>query len=224
MIAANLLADIKKTVGHPLTISEVAAAFDTNPRAINRYVDSGVIPGNWVVKCKAPGKGKPVRLLAAEAAPLVAFLLVSGDAASTSLIRSVRSHLMSLAHGDVDTGVLEVGFLNVDIENVCRAALTNLGNLASAEQSVVTDPDIRGGIPVIRGTRIGVYEVADMLKGASVEEILDNFPGLTQESIESARLYAKAHPRPGRPRRTTAPIARPGPREVKRTRITLRAS
>lgn len=224
MTFANMLADIKSTVEHPLTISEVAAAFGTNAKSVNRLVDSGVIPTDWVVKRKASGKGKPVRLLTAEATPLIAFLLSSGDAASTSLIRSVRSQLVSLSTGAATIETLQVGFLHVDMEDMCRAALSHLSDLAKAEKSVVTDPEIRGGIPVIKGTRIGVYEVADLLKDSSVDDVLENFPSLTRESIESARLYAKAHPRPGRPRRTAAPVARPGSREVKRMRIALKAS
>ncbi|MGY6645018.1 MAG: DUF433 domain-containing protein [Salinarimonas sp.] len=224
MAVANVLVDLKRTVAHPLTISEVAAAFGTNAKAINRLVDSGMIPKHWVLKRKASGNGKPVRLLTAEATPLVAFLLTSGEAASTSLIRSVQSRLASLSTGGADAEMLQVGFLHVDMEDVCRAALTNLNDLAKAEKSVVIDPDIRGGIPVMRGTRIGVYEVADLLKSSSVDEILENFPSLTPESIESAKLYAKAHPRPGRPRRMAAPTARPGSREVKRTRVGLKAN
>ena len=224
MTATNVLADIKSAVDHPLTVSEVAAAFGTNAKAINRLVDSGVIPTHWVMKRKASGKGKPVRLLSAEATPLIAFLLTSGDAASTSLIRSVQSKLASLSTGGAATEMLQVGFLHVDMEDMCRAALSHLSDLAKAEKAVVIDPGIRGGIPVIRGTRIGVYEVADLLKGSSVDDVLEDFPSLTPESIESARLYAKAHPRPGRPRRMPTPTAREGSREIKRTRIGLKAT
>jgi uncharacterized protein (DUF433 family) len=55
---------------------------------------------------------------------------------------------------------------------------------------------------VIRGTRIGVYEIAAITAGASekeIEEIRSGYPTLRREHIELARIYAAAHPRRGRP-------------------------
>lgn len=46
----------------------------------------------------------------------------------------------------------------------------------------------------MRGTRIGVYEAADLCKVETAQYILENFPTLTEESLEQASLYAKAHP------------------------------
>jgi len=71
-----------------------------------------------------------------------------------------------------------------------------LGSLAKAAAMVVSDPEIRGGEPVIKGTRIGVYEVATMLqRGASKEEILSGYPTLRPEHLDLAVIYAKAYPR-----------------------------
>jgi uncharacterized protein (DUF433 family) len=51
--------------------------------------------------------------------------------------------------------------------------------LERAKNVVIRDPHIRGGEPVIRGTRIGVYEAATMAESASqsqIEEILSGYP------------------------------------------------
>ncbi|MEG3958305.1 DUF433 domain-containing protein [Microcoleus sp. herbarium2] len=49
---------------------------------------------------------------------------------------------------------------------------------------ITIEPGKRGGKPCIRGTRIMVYDVLEYLaSGMSDEEILDNFPYLTQEDI-----------------------------------------
>ena len=46
----------------------------------------------------------------------------------------------------------------------------------------------RGGQPCIRGLRITVYDVLDYLaSGMSIEEILRDFPDLTEEDIREAR-------------------------------------
>jgi uncharacterized protein (DUF433 family) len=67
-----------------------------------------------------------------------------------------------------------------------------------AHAMVVSDPEIMGGTPVIRGTRIPVHLVAEMRKqGASLEEILAGYSSLTGEHIALAELYVQAHPRRG---------------------------
>jgi uncharacterized protein (DUF433 family) len=67
---------------------------------------------------------------------------------------------------------------------------------------VVRDPDIMGGTPVFKGTRIPVDLVADMLaQGAAADEILEGYPTLDQEKLAIAPLYMRAFPRRGRPSR-----------------------
>ena len=65
---------------------------------------------------------------------------------------------------------------------------------------VVEDPEIRGGEPCIRGTRVGVYEIARMLEhGAPEDEILEGYPSLKREQLELAKIYVGAYPRKRRP-------------------------
>jgi uncharacterized protein (DUF433 family) len=88
-----------------------------------------------------------------------------------------------------------------------------LGKLTKAKAMVASDPEIRGGEPVIKGTRIGVYEVATMLeRGAGKEELLSGYPTLKPEHLELAVIYATAYPRRGRPPRHPwhrSPVALP---------------
>lgn len=58
---------------------------------------------------------------------------------------------------------------------------------------VVSDPDILGGKPVIRGTRISVEIILEWLgSGASREQILEKYPQLTAEDIQQATAFASA--------------------------------
>ncbi|MEH1809334.1 DUF433 domain-containing protein [Nostoc sp.] len=52
-------------------------------------------------------------------------------------------------------------------------------------QNIITiEPGKRGGKPCIRGMRITVYDVLSYLaSGMTYEELLDDFPYLTQEDI-----------------------------------------
>lgn len=57
------------------------------------------------------------------------------------------------------------------------------------------NPEIRGGIPIIRGTRISVYEIVDSLLSDGLESVLEDYPSLTHEDVDAAKLYVKMHPR-----------------------------
>ena len=94
------------------------------------------------------------------------------------------------------------GRLLLDLRLVLKEVRSRLERLERASAMVVEDSEIRGGEPCIRGTRIGVYEVASMLEqGAAEEEILEGYPSLKREQLELAKIFAQAYPRKGRPPR-----------------------
>jgi uncharacterized protein (DUF433 family) len=56
---------------------------------------------------------------------------------------------------------------------------------------VEVDPKIMAGKPVVKGTRIPVYVVLQMLEdGASTEEVLDAYPDLEEEDVKACLRYA----------------------------------
>ena len=56
---------------------------------------------------------------------------------------------------------------------------------------ITTDPDQMGGLPCIRGLRIPVATVIDMVAdGMAATNIIDAFPDLQPEDIEQALHYA----------------------------------
>ena len=56
---------------------------------------------------------------------------------------------------------------------------------------ITVEPGKRGGRPCIRGMRITVYDVLGYLaSGMSHEEVLDDFPYLTEEDIRACLSYA----------------------------------
>ncbi|HEY2430938.1 MAG TPA: DUF433 domain-containing protein [Acidimicrobiales bacterium] len=55
---------------------------------------------------------------------------------------------------------------------------------------VVVDPDVQGGVPTIRGTRIPVDAVLGLWEqGCAVTEIIDEYPALTPADIQDAVAY-----------------------------------
>lgn len=61
------------------------------------------------------------------------------------------------------------------------------------QERIVVDPGILVGKPVIKGTRLAVEFIVDLLaQGWSEPEILKNYPGLTREDIRASLAYASA--------------------------------
>ncbi len=58
---------------------------------------------------------------------------------------------------------------------------------------IVSDPEILGGTPCFRGTRVPVDSMIDYLEGGdSLDEFLDNFPSVSREAAIAALEEAKA--------------------------------
>jgi uncharacterized protein (DUF433 family) len=56
---------------------------------------------------------------------------------------------------------------------------------------ITSDPEVMGGRPCIRGMRIRVADILELLAGGSTpKEILDDFPYLESEDIAAALEYA----------------------------------
>jgi uncharacterized protein (DUF433 family)/predicted nuclease of predicted toxin-antitoxin system len=56
---------------------------------------------------------------------------------------------------------------------------------------ITINPNVMVGKPVIRGTRLTVEYILNLLAhGATVAEILDEYDGLTQEDIQACLLFA----------------------------------
>ena len=59
------------------------------------------------------------------------------------------------------------------------------------ENRITYNPRQCGGKPCVRGMRIKVADILQMLgEGVSVEEILQDFPDLEQDDIRACLLYA----------------------------------
>jgi uncharacterized protein (DUF433 family) len=56
---------------------------------------------------------------------------------------------------------------------------------------IALDPKVLVGKPVIRGTRLSVEYILNLLAhGATVAEILQEYQGLTQEDVQACLLFA----------------------------------
>ena len=61
------------------------------------------------------------------------------------------------------------------------------------EGRIVIDPEILCGKPVVKGTRLTVEFIVDLLaQGWTAADVLKNYPGVTQEDILACLAYASA--------------------------------
>jgi uncharacterized protein (DUF433 family) len=80
----------------------------------------------------------------------------------------------------------------LQIQTLAKMHRKERGELAMNYQDRISiEPGKRGGKPCIRGMRITVYDVLEYLaSGMSEQEIIDDFPDLTQEDIRACLAFA----------------------------------
>jgi uncharacterized protein (DUF433 family) len=67
------------------------------------------------------------------------------------------------------------------------------GNLKNYQDRIARDPQVCGGEPVFKGTRVTLRTVlASLAEGDSAKEILADFPSLKAEDIQAAIAFAAA--------------------------------
>ena len=65
--------------------------------------------------------------------------------------------------------------------------------MADYTSYIVKDPKMCGGQPVMKGTRVPLRTVlASLAQGSTVEELLREFPTLTEELVRAAIAFAAA--------------------------------
>ncbi len=65
--------------------------------------------------------------------------------------------------------------------------------MASSSNVITRDPEVLGGAPVFRGTRVPFQGLLDYLQGGqTMDEFLDDFPSVTREAAVDALEYAKS--------------------------------
>ena len=109
-----------------------------------------------------------------------------------------------LARQSAEPARFERGILSyiVDVRTVADRVDAELARYRDAMALIVEDEAVQGGAATFRGTRILVHQVAALLaQGAGAAELQEDYPRLTPAMVAAAPIYARAHPRRGRPRK-----------------------
>lgn len=186
-----------------LKTTAAAVAAGVELREVNRAIDEGILPDEFVRVTDA-------RYIAPAGCLIIAFYFESADQLTAQERRFVihlagprlrnwtRKTSSGLATGD---WTFRHNFLAVDFTPLVKAVGDRLDKLAHANELVSSSPEVLSGTPVVKGTRIPVHDVAASVEaGLPKKQILAAYPSLNSEKIDLAVLYAKANPARGRPR------------------------
>jgi uncharacterized protein (DUF433 family) len=173
------------------TPTEAAVLTGLTLKAVNNAIDKKTV--------SAVAGEEGGRLLDARALVSLAVERRLADRIAPELRRKVFD---ALAHSPRNVVSLEGGLVKIDLREPRREVATSLRELRRARRLVVSDPEILGGDPVFRGTRVPVHLIAELVaQGSTQAELIEGYPRLTAEMIRLAPVYAAAYPLRGRPRK-----------------------
>ena len=182
-----------------LTPAETAVVSGVSVRDVHRVIDEQILPDVFY-------NASQTRSIKSQACVFISFYFGSADRLTSEERQRTITHASRLPNWTKSNKVIKDGFLAVDLSAFLKGVEDRLRELQAARSMVVTDPEILSGIPVIKGTRVPVYDVAaSVAAGIPAERILSSYPSLKREQVELAALYAEANPLRGRPRQRTLP-------------------
>jgi uncharacterized protein (DUF433 family) len=173
-----------------MTANEAASVTGVPLRQVHRIIDAGLM--GTAVKRRAKA-----RLLAPKA---LVGLRLAHETADVLTLRSRRA-VVATSIRQPGQPMIRTDLVVIDARPAARAVRSGLSRLSKAQGIVSSAPDVLGGTPVFKGTRIPVHDVADMLaNGDRPAAIMKAFPQLDADRIHLAATYALAYPPRGRPR------------------------
>jgi uncharacterized protein (DUF433 family) len=187
-----------------LTTNEAAIAAGVKVADINRAIDRKILPSKLYSTVTT-------RTVRKDACVWIAFYFETAywltSAARLKAIRDGFDRYKSWQELR-NCRVEESRTIEVSLSRIWEDVDRRLKQLKEAQEMVIEDPEILSGIPVIKGTRIPVYDVASLVNsGTPASELFEIYPRLKKEQFVLASLYAQANPQRGRPKRRTLPKA-----------------
>ena len=198
-----------------LTPTEAAVVASVTVRDVNRVIDERILPDELYVVAN-----DRTRRFFVDSCVLIAFYFKTANqltaeeriktiADASTRLPSILKKEDNRRKASRSKWVVTEDFLTIDLAPFVKSVQEQFSKLQEARALVVEDPEILGGIPVVRNTRIPVYDVAASASaGISTDRLLAAYPGLTARDVELATLYAEANPQRGRPHRAPSPSAR----------------
>ena len=183
-----------------LTPREVAELSGAPKRVVEKAIEERMIRVRF--QSSRHGARTNRRMLPGHAVAYAAIINRLDLRLSTAHKKRLAQLLAHLPPGDIRTARVELApAVELDIGRLVGDAMDRAERYrAVRDRAIVIDEEIKGGTPVIRGTRMTVYSVLGRVDhGDTIDDILSENPDLSREALEAAVTYARAHPLIGRP-------------------------
>ena len=173
-----------------LTAAEVAALVGLDEGRVRKEVEHGFL-----------ARTSPPRFSFADLVYFDAVAMLDVDLGVADR-KKLHKLIASALAADRAPSRIEMGpVFEVRLDRVTKDAEGKLGRFESWKTRLVSDEAILGGEPVFPKSRLAVRQVGGMLlSGARREDVLEDYPYLTEQDLEFAPIFTKAYPRMGRPR------------------------
>lgn len=183
-----------------LSIKEMAALAGISERVLRNEMDRRVIRPRGRTRARRPRLGLPTDAL-------LYFMLVLETPVTLSPADRAALYRLITGHGR-DVGAWRAtarGFrrdnVTIDAAELRRRTAARLRLYRRGLSRLSSDPGVLGGEPVFRGTRIAIRHVGRLAQRVAPAELRADFPRLTDDDIEFARVFVRMKPGPGRPRK-----------------------
>jgi uncharacterized protein (DUF433 family) len=176
------------------TFPQASLILGMDQKAVRNAVERDLKP----VGLASTGAGKLLSRVA-----LLAIQLVHSY--STKFSAGFRRTLLKQIVKNSQLRSVQEGSVVVDLKEHREVVDTGVVRLKAAIAAVHCDAKVLRGEPCIAGTRIPVHMISEISVKYGIDETLDTYPNLTRSQVELAMVFAKAHPRQGRPKRTQVP-------------------
>jgi uncharacterized protein (DUF433 family) len=177
------------------TTNEVVALFDLDERRVRKEVEHGVL-----------GASSPPRFDLSAVVYLLTLARIGFEVTVVEDRKKLYAQIIRTIAAQKALTVALSPIMELKLGPVIRDATEQIQRFVAWKQRLVTDDRVLAGEPVFPGSRLAVRHVGGMLlRGASIDEIRDDYPYLSNDDLEFASTFARAYPPIGRPRERQAP-------------------
>ncbi|MBI3180185.1 MAG: DUF433 domain-containing protein [Deltaproteobacteria bacterium] len=171
------------------TPAEAAAFVDLPPKRVHKEIEKKVI-----------GADKPPRLDFFALVYLRALKLLDIELPVQTRAEIYRQLGDALRRSESVDEIEVAKLLTLHVATVTKELASKVERFQRWREGLVSNPEIMAGETVFPNSRVTVRGVGGRLERGEIPEVLlEDYPQLTQDDLEFARLFVRAYPRVGRP-------------------------
>ena len=170
--------------------AEAAFVLREPVRAVKKALDAGPVRPVLLRRAGAPVRAIEWRDL---------FYLYAVRALRDELTPKARTEFYeALQQAPIERGdEVRFGRFRISVSDLVKEVERRTTDLTALADKVEFRAD---GEPMLKGTSTEVYRIAALLEGgAPIEQVLEDYPSLSRNQVETAQAYAEAYPKAGRP-------------------------